>query len=141
MAQWGTRMKGVVHSSSEDEPVAKGVIYEVKAVTDVDIDEVVEMPLILAIRDLPNYVEGVQVVYVKAEGNSVIVHWREKGSPLTVGTVALAIVAVAFMIGVPLTVTLMQRVHSPIPSKAPYIALGALTFFSLLVGGWYFLVR
>ena len=140
MAQWGTMMRGAVHPSSEEDPVVKGVIYEVKGVTDVDIDEVVEMPLILAIRDLPNYVEGVEVVYVKAEGNSVTVHWRAKGSPLNVGTVALAIVAVAFMIGVPLTVTLMQRVSSPVPSKAPYIALGALTIFSLLAGA-FFVVR
>ena len=139
MAEWGTRTLGVVRPSSEDDPVKTGVIYEVEAVSEVEINEVVEMPLIFAIRDLPNYVKGVEVVYVKAEGNSVIVHWRAKGSPLTVGTVALAIVALAFMIGVPLTVTLMQKVPSPVPSKAPYVALAILAILGLIFG--FFLLR
>ena len=139
MAEWGARTLGVVHPSSEDDPVKTGVIYEVEAVSEVEIDEVVEMPLILAIRDLPNYVEGVKVVYVKAEGNSVTVHWRARGSPLTVGTVALAIVALAFMIGVPLTVTLMQKVPSPVPAKAPYIALLALAILTVVMA--FFILR
>ena len=139
MAQWGTRTSGVVRPSSEDDPVKMGVIYEVEAVSEVEIDEVVEMPLILAIRDLPHYVEGVQVVYVKAEGNLVVVHWRAKGSPLTVGTVALAIVALAFMIGVPLTVTHMQKVPSPVPAKAPYIALLALAILTVVMA--FFILR
>jgi len=117
MAEWGTRWVGGRRPSSEDEKVLHGAVYHVEAVAPTNIDMVAEMPLILALRDLPKYVDGVKVLYIGVEGNRVSVQWRAVSSPLAVGTVALAIIGIVFAMGIPLAIVSVEAMSVAVPES------------------------
>jgi len=111
MAVWGRKAIGRYVLVKEEDPVKRGVTYESRFETAIDIPDAIELPLLTALQGLKDRIAGTQTTYIEVKGRKVIMQWKQTGSPaISVGTVITAIIAIAVIYAVYLTLTAVYQI-------------------------------
>jgi len=112
MATWGVPAIGRYVKVSPEERIKRGVVYESRFRTEIDIPDEIELPLLTAFRKLSDWVAGTETRYIYVKGRDVRIQWVSEGSPALIETVITAIIAIAVLFAIYLVLTAVYQIVS-----------------------------